>query len=67
MNLIKQVGCVEMVDRLNRVIQKIEDLKQQLNDLWETRQKTDEDVLALSSRIDRLLNEHDRLLRNLAD
>lgn len=56
-----------MVDRLNEVVQEIIELKRQLAELWETRQKTDEDVLALSTHIDRLLNEHDRLLQNSVD
>lgn len=55
-----------MSNRLSEVVQEINDLKRQLADLWETRQKTDEDVLALSTRIDQLLNEHDRLLCELS-
>lgn len=55
-----------MSNRLHEVVQEINDLKRQLADLWETRQETDEDVLTLSTRIDQLLNEHDRLLCELS-
>ncbi len=56
-----------MSKRLNVVVQEIEDLKRQLVDLWETRQQTDAEVLRLATRIDRLLNEHDRLLCGIPD
>ena len=56
-----------MADRLQEVIQEINDLKRQLAELWETKQQTDEEVLLLSTCIDRLLNEHDRLLQNSVD
>lgn len=56
-----------MSNRLHEVVQEIIELKRQLADLWEIRGQTDEDVLALSTHIDRLLNEHDRLLQNSVD
>lgn len=56
-----------MSDRLKEVIRETNELKRQLSDLWETRQKTDAEVLKLSIRIDQLLNEHDRLLRECDD
>lgn len=55
-----------MSNRLHEVVQEINELKRQLTELWETKQQTDEDVLALSTRIDQLLNEHDRLLCELS-
>lgn len=56
-----------MSNRLNEVVREIKDLKRQLADLWETKQQTDADVLMIADRLDRLLNEHDRLIRELAD
>lgn len=51
-----------MSERLIQVIREINNLKRQLADLWETKQRTDADILRIADRLDRLLNEHDRLL-----
>ena len=55
-----------MSNRLHEVVQEINDLKRQLTELWETKQQTDAEVLAFSTHIDRLLNDHDRLLSELS-
>ncbi len=42
-------------------IQKLADLKEQLGNLWDARGTTDGEILAVATRIDKLLNEHYRL------
>ena len=52
-----------MVERLAEVSFQITTLKRKLGDLWESKGKTDEEILDLATKIDQLLNEYDRLLK----
>ena len=49
---------------LEGILSEIKDLKRQLGDLWESKGKTDQEVLNLAEKIDVLLNEYDYRLRN---
>jgi hypothetical protein len=51
--------------RTEELILEIRYLKRKLGDLWESKGKTDQEVLELAEKIDDLLNEYDRRLRNL--
>ncbi len=42
-------------------IQELADLKERLGLLWDARGTTDGEILAVATRIDKLLNEHYRL------
>ena len=48
--------------RLNEVSNRIDYLKAQLNKLWDEKGSTNQEILKISEEIDRLINEHDRLL-----
>ena len=52
-----------MIERLAEVSLQITTLKRILGDLWESKGKTDEEILDLAAKIDQLLNEYDRLLK----
>lgn len=47
---------------LKEVIEKVLDAKARLSKLYESKGSIDSDVLKVSDEIDKLLNEHDRLL-----
>lgn len=49
--------------RLKEVSKQIDYLKSQLNRLWDENGHTNDEILRISEKIDRLLNEHDRLLQ----
>lgn len=55
-----------MSERLNQVMTEIQRLKETLAMKWETKGATDPEILELADKIDQLLNEHDRLLQELA-
>lgn len=49
--------------RLDEITVEIIILKKQLAELWETKGKTDQEVLDLAEKIDKLLNEYDHQLQ----
>ncbi|MGE5581305.1 MAG: aspartyl-phosphate phosphatase Spo0E family protein [Bacillota bacterium] len=53
-----------MQSRLAQVDLELKALKKQLANLWESKGKTDEEVLDLAGKIDLLLNEYDLLLKS---
>ena len=46
---------------LDRIILEIGCLKRRLGDLWESKGKTDQEVLDLAEKIDELLNKYERI------
>lgn len=52
---------------LEGIILEIGYLRRKLGDLWESKGKTDQEVLDLAEKIDDLLNEYDRGLRDSVD
>jgi hypothetical protein len=52
-----------MTNRLYEVSLQINKLKKMLGCLWESKGRTDEEILNLAEKIDQLLNEYDQLLK----
>lgn len=49
--------------KLNEVKQSIARTRKNLEDLWESKQETDHEVLKVALELDDLLNEYERLLK----
>lgn len=51
-------------DELNKILKTIEELRLKLQELVDTKDFTDPEVLAASRMLDALLNEYHKLLKN---
>jgi hypothetical protein len=53
-----------MSSRIDEILNKINEYRLKLTELWEIKGRTDQDILALSQEMDRLINEYNHLKLN---